>query len=94
MISKKTGIYRYISHLPKQNSLLLDTEIIFADDDLQNTSTKSYTSLVWDGCSVNDVVKVQIAATGLRIFVSKESLYFETDWESLKTSRHVAKCQN
>jgi hypothetical protein len=54
--------------------------------------TLEYASIVWDGCSVQDtekLEKVQLAAarivTGLPIFASKESLYFETGWETLKT---------
>ena len=60
--------------------------------------TLEYASIVWDGCSVQDtekLEKVQLTAarivTGLPIFASKESLYFETGWETLKTRRYVAK---
>ena len=60
--------------------------------------TLEYASIVWDGCSVQDaekLEKVQLSAarivTGLPSFASKESLYFETGWETLKARRYVAK---
>ena len=50
-----------------------------------------YASIVWVGCSKQDAEKlenVQLTAarivTGLPIFVSREALYYETSWETLK----------
>ena len=50
-----------------------------------------YACEVWDGCSKFDedkLEKVQLEAarivTGMPLFASRESLYFETGWESLK----------
>ena len=60
-----------------------------------------YASVVWDGCSKQDaekLEKVQLNAarivTGLPIFVSREAFHYETNWETLKTRRYVAKIQN
>ncbi|XP_055995247.1 uncharacterized protein LOC125672352 isoform X1 [Ostrea edulis] len=60
--------------------------------------TLEYASIVWDGCSVHDTdkpEKVQLRAarivTGLPIFASRESLYSETGWLTLKSRRYIAK---
>lgn len=57
-----------------------------------------YASVVWDGCSsaeIEKLEKVQLHAarivTGLPILASRESLYFETGWESLARRREIAK---
>ena len=57
-----------------------------------------YASVVWDGCAISDLEKlekVQLHAarivTGLSILASKESLYFETGWEPLNERRRKAK---
>lgn len=57
-----------------------------------------YASIVWDGCSKYDaekLEKVQLTAarivTGLPIFVSRDALYSETGWETLKHRRYIAK---
>ena len=53
-----------------------------------------YASEVWDGCSVTDanrLEQIQLNAarivTGLPIFATKESLYYETGWETLAERR-------
>ena len=53
-----------------------------------------YACEVWDGCSKGDeekLEKVHLEAarvvTGLPIFASRDSLYFETGWETLKERR-------
>lgn len=53
-----------------------------------------YASVVWGGCYANDsekLEKLQLHAarivTGLTIFASRESLYFETGWEPLNVRR-------
>jgi hypothetical protein len=53
--------------------------------------TLEYASTVWDGCSANDtdkLEKVQLCAarivTGRPIYASRESLYSETGWQTLK----------
>ena len=60
--------------------------------------TLEYASTVWDGCSAIDsdkLEKVQLCAarivTGLPIFASRESLYSETGWQTLKSRRYVSK---
>ena len=57
-----------------------------------------YASEVWDGCSITDsnrIEKVQLHAariiTGLPIFASLNSLYFETGWEKLDERRKSKK---
>lgn len=57
-----------------------------------------YCSVVWDGCSFQDVEKlekVQLYAariiTGLPILSSRESLYLETGWTPLSERRKLAK---
>ena len=57
-----------------------------------------YGSEVWDGCSINDTNRLEqiqlIAArivTGLPIFASLRSLYFETGWENLGDRRQIRK---
>lgn len=57
-----------------------------------------YCSVVWDGCSFQDVEKlekVQLYAariiTGLPILFSIESLYLETGWTPLSERRKLAK---
>ena len=57
-----------------------------------------YASEVWDGCTQSDIEqleKVQLHAarivTGLPIFSSRESLYYETGWEPLSSRRHSKK---
>ena len=57
-----------------------------------------YACEVWDGLSVNDedkLEKIQLQAarivTGLPLFASREALYFETGWETLKDRRNRRK---
>ena len=57
-----------------------------------------YGSEVWDGCSINDtnrLEQIQLNAarivTGLPIFASLRSLYFETGWENLGDRRQIRK---
>lgn len=57
-----------------------------------------YASEVWDNCgfiNCDRLEKVQLEAarivTGLPAFASRESLYSETGWDSLKTRRNVRK---
>ena len=57
-----------------------------------------YASDVWGGCSSSDcdrLEKIQLIAagivTGLSIFVSGESLYFETGWDTLSTRRKISR---
>ena len=57
-----------------------------------------YGSEVWDGCSINDtnrLEQIQLNAarivTGLPIFASLRSLYFETGWENLADRRQIRK---
>ena len=57
-----------------------------------------YGSEVWDGCSINDTNRLhqmQLNAarivTGLPIFASLRSLYFETGWENLAYKRQIRK---
>lgn len=57
-----------------------------------------YASVVWDSCSsaeIEKLEKVQLHAvrtfTGLPILASRESLYFETKWESLARRREIPK---
>ena len=53
-----------------------------------------YACEVWDGCSKGDEEKLETVhleaarvVTGLPIFASRDSLYFETGWETLKERR-------
>ena len=53
-----------------------------------------YASEVWDGCGLdvkNNLEKLQLEAgrivTGLPIFASRESIYYETGWELLEDRR-------
>ena len=53
---------------------------------------------VWDGCYERDIEKfekIQLEAarivTGLTKFASKDSLYFETGWETLANWRETRK---
>ena len=57
-----------------------------------------YGSEVWDGCSINDtnrLEQIQLNAarivTGIQIFASLCSLYFETGWENLADRRQIRK---
>ena len=57
-----------------------------------------YRSDGWDGCSINDtnrLEQIQLNAapivTGLPIFASLRSLYFETGWENLSDRRQIRK---
>ncbi len=57
-----------------------------------------YACELWDGCTARDtdkIDKLQLQAariiTGLPIFASKESLFFETGWETLKARRNRRK---
>ena len=57
-----------------------------------------YASDVWGGCSSSDcerLEKIQLIAarivSGLPIFASKESLYFETGWDPLSTRRKISR---
>ena len=57
-----------------------------------------YACEVWDGCSERDIKKlekIQLEAarivTGLTKFASKDSLYFETGWETLANLRNKRK---
>ena len=57
-----------------------------------------YGSEVWDNLAINDVERLekhQIEAarivTGLPVYCSREALYFETAWETLKIRRHNKK---
>ena len=61
-------------------------------------SLLEYGSEVWDGCSVNDtrrLEQIQLNAarivTGLPIFASLRSLYYETGWENLADRRQIRK---
>ena len=56
-----------------------------------------YASEVWGGCSSVDsdrLEKIQLIAarivTGLPIFSSRESLYFETGWDTLSCRRQIS----
>jgi hypothetical protein len=58
--------------------------------------TLEYASTVWDGCSdIDKLEKVQLCAarivTGLPIIASRESLYSETGWQTLKSRCYVSK---
>ena len=57
-----------------------------------------YASEVWGGCSSVDsdrLEKIQLIAarivTGLPIFASRESLYFETGWDTLSCRRQISR---
>ena len=57
-----------------------------------------YACEVWDGCYERDIAKlekIQLEAarivTGLTTFASKDSLYFETGWETLVNRRETRK---
>jgi hypothetical protein len=57
-----------------------------------------YACEVWDGCYERDIEKlekIQLGAarivTGLTKFASKDSLYFETGWETLANRRETRK---
>ena len=85
--SKLIGMLRKIKYLLKRDSLST-LYISFIRPILE------YGSEVWDGCSLIDserLEKVQLEAarivTGLPIYASKNSLYYETGWETLYTRR-------
>ena len=57
-----------------------------------------YCSIVWDGCSLQDVERLEMVQlyaariiTGLPIIASRDALYLETGWEPLADRRKVAK---
>jgi hypothetical protein len=65
---------------------------------IDTAKLEKYASSVWDGCSAIDTAKlekVQLCAarivTGLPIFASRESLYSETGWQTLKSTRYISK---
>ena len=85
--SKLIGMLRKIKYLLKRESLAT-LYISFIRPILE------YASEVWDNCSNTDsdrLEKVQLEAariiTGLPIYASKTSLYYETGWEPLETRR-------
>ena len=88
---KKLGLMKKLKFRLNRNTLsLLYTAFI--------RPQLEYASDVWGGCSSSDcerLEKIQLIAarivSGLPIFASKESLYFETGWDPLSTRRKISR---
>ena len=90
-----------IDSVSKQIGYLRKLKYILSKDTLNLTYIRpllEYASEVWDGCSITDsnrIEKVQLHAariiTGLPIFASLNSLYFETGWKKLDERRKSKK---